>query len=235
MCMIATILTFGQNRTQNLLQEIQCTPPQFTGINNAVPILVENKFPSIEQYLIDKVGYPEEDVRLLTQGTEVVSFTVTPTGNLADITIINSVSNSIDLAVINALKQTNGMWKPGFNDDKPSAMEKEISMVFKIEDLANNDFRDIAKHFYADGSRALFNKSNPKKALRSFDNGMVYLPNDKALLVLRGLTRFELGNKEGALRDWTRVKTLGGMESKEYLENFNSMKGYAEMINVIEK
>ena len=39
MCMIATILTFGQNRTQNLLQEIQCTPPQFTGINNAVPIL----------------------------------------------------------------------------------------------------------------------------------------------------------------------------------------------------
>ena len=127
------------------------------------------------------------------------------------------------------------MWKPGFNDDKPSAMEKEISMVFKIEDLANNDFRDIAKHFYADGSRALFNKSNPKKALRSFDNGMVYLPNDKALLVLRGLTRFELGNKEGALRDWTRVKTLGGMESKEYLENFNSMKGYAEMINVIEK
>ena len=233
LCMIGIIITFGQNRTQNLLQEIKCTPPQFTGIDKAVPILVERKFPAIEQYLIDHITYPEEDLRYYNQGTEVVSFFITPIGNLTDIKIINSVSNGIDRAIIEALEATNGMWKPGYNDDKPAAMEKEISIIFKIGDFAGNNFTKMAKHLYADGSRALLKNSNPKKALRSFDNAMVYIPNDKALLVLRGLTRFELGNKEGALKDWTRVKTLGGIESQDYLDNFNSLKGYAELRNFI--
>ena len=127
------------------------------------------------------------------------------------------------------------MWKPGFNDDKPVMMEKEISLVFKINDIGINDFTVQAMSYYVNGSRMFFNKSNPKKALKYLDKGIILLPNDKALLVMRGLTRFEIGNKEGAIRDWTRVRTLGGIESQGYLDNYSDLKGYAEMVGIIEK
>ncbi len=54
------------------------------------------------------------------------------------------------------------------------------------------------------------------------------------MLVLRGLTRYQLGNREGAFTDWTRVKTLGGIESNEYLENIGELKGYAEMTKFLD-
>lgn len=235
MCMMGFIIALAQNRTQNLIQEIQCTPPQFTGIDKAVPILVENKFPTIEQYLINNVTYPEKDLRSLNEGTEILSFNVTTTGDLTNIKVINSVSPYIDAAVIAALENTKGMWKPGFNDDKPVMMEKEISLVFKINDIGINDFTVQARSYYVNGSRMFFNKSNPKKALKYLDKGIILLPNDKALLVMRGLTRFEIGNKEGAIRDWTRVRTLGGIESQGYLDNYSDLKGYAEMVGIIEK
>ena len=234
-CMMFAIITLGQNQKQNLLQEIKCTPPRFTGIKGTVPILTEEKFQTIESYLMKQIEYPENDLTYLRQGTEVVSFVVAPTGDLSDFHVINSLSSQIDDQVINALKSTNGMWKPGFNDDKAVAMDKEISIVFKISDIGLNDFQVLARKYYAHGSALLFTKSNPKKALRTLERGVTLLPSDKGLLVLRGLTRYELGNKEGALKDWTRVKTLGGFESEGYLENFENMKGYAEMTQILEK
>ena len=78
-------------------------------------------------------------------------------------------------------------------------------------------------------------KQSPKKALKYFDKGITLLPKEKSLLALRGLTRFELGDKDGALRDWTRIKTLGGFEGSEYIESYSGMKGYAEMTRVLEK
>ena len=89
--------------------------------------------------------------------------------------------------------------------------------------------------YYKKGSAALFAKESPKKALRCFDKGVILLPNDKALLVLRGLARYEVGNKDGALDDWTRVKNLGGIETDEYLKNFGDLKGYALMTSILVK
>jgi hypothetical protein len=231
--MIIAIITMGQHQKQNLLQEIKCTPPRFTGIEKAVPLLIEEKFQTIDNYLAKKVTYPDEDVDFLIQGTEVVQFTVTPTGEVSNFKIVNSVSRKIDNEVINALKTTNGMWKPGYNDDKPVSMEKEISIVFKVDGINKSGFKSMAKRYYAQGTEMLFSKASPKKAIRYLDKGVNLLPSDKALLVLRGLTRYQLGNREGALNDWTRVKTLGGMESTIYLENFGDLKGYAELLTVL--
>jgi len=233
--MICSLALIGQNQKPTMLQEIKSSPPKFTGIDKTVPILVKEQFPTIEDYLIKNVVYPEEDLKSWVQGTEIVHFDVTPMGAIADIRVMNSVSKRIDDEMIRVLKTTNGMWKPGFNDQNAVTMEKEVAMVFKIGDMpAKYDFNYWARKHYATGSKMLFVNSNPKKAIKHFDNGIVLLPNDKALLVLRGLTRYELGNKEGALKDWTRVKELGGIESKEYLENFNDLKGIAEMRQLLE-
>ncbi len=232
--MITAVITLGQNQKQNMLQEIKCTPPRFTGIEKAVPVLVEEKYMTIDEYIAKNVVYPDEDATYFNQGTEVIQFNVTPAGELADIKVVNSVSKSIDTEVIRVLKTTNGMWKPGYNDDKAVAMEKEISIVFKVGD-GMNDFRTMGKKYYAKGSTALFMKESPKKALRNFDKGIVLLPNDCALLALRGLTKYEIGDKDGAVKDWTRIKSLGGFEGEHFLTSFTNMKGYAQMINVVEK
>jgi tetratricopeptide (TPR) repeat protein len=233
--MIIAVITFGQNQKQNMLQEIKCTPPKFTGVEKAIPVIVEQKFQTIEDYMAKNVSYPEEDRIACIQGTEVAQFVVSPTGDISNIKIINSVSKQIDAEVIRVLESTKGMWKPGYNDDKPVAMEKEVSLVFKVDGMSNLDFNVLGKSYFTKGTAALFNKSKPQKALRYFDQGITLLPSDKALLVMRGLARYETGNKDGALQDWNRVKTLGGIESTEYLNNFNDLKGYAVMTSILVK
>ena len=132
LCMISTIITFGQN--QKIVEETTCTPPKFTGIKSTIPMTVEGKFPTIENYLAKNANYPEVDQHQFNQGTVVARFIVTPMGEVSDIEIINSVSEEIDNEVIHTLISTNGMWKPGNNNGDPVAMEKEVSVVFRIED-----------------------------------------------------------------------------------------------------
>ncbi len=230
LCMISSIITFGQN--QKMLEEITCTPPKFTGVKGTVPLLVEQKYPSIEKYLGENVSYPKAAIERMDQGTEVVRFVVTPQGNVTDIKIINSVSSEIDEEVINALATTNGMWKPGRNYEKPVAMETEVAVAFRIDGLSHIDFYTMGKRYYLKGVEILFTRESPKKALKYFDKVVVLFPNETGLLALRGLTRYELGDKDGAIRDWTRIKTLGGIEGDIYLDQFSDFKGYAEMISI---
>ena len=59
------------------------------------------------------------------------------------------------------------------------------------------------------------------------------MPNDKALLMLRGICHFELGNKERASLDWNRIEFLGGIEPAKIDNSLISMKGYSEMIEIL--
>lgn len=59
------------------------------------------------------------------------------------------------------------------------------------------------------------------------------MPNDESFLVIRGMCRYELGDKTGACQDWKRIKVLGGLESDFYLNNFCEFKGYSDMISTL--
>ena len=133
-----------------------------------------------------------------------------------------------------ALIGTNGMWKPGNNNGIPVAMEKEVSVVFRLQD-SRYSFNELGKRYYSKGAEFLFVKKSPKNALKLFDKGITLLPNDVSILALRGLTRYEFGDRDGALRDWSRIKDLGCMDGDEYIKSFIDMKGYSEMIRVLGK
>ena len=229
-CMFSAFIAFGQNPKS--IEETTCTPPKFTGIKGTVPILLKEKFPTIENYLRNNVTYPAVAVKQLQQGTEVMKFIVSTNGEVSNIEIVNSVSKEIDDEVTEALMTTNGMWKPGNNNGNPVAMEKEISLVFRLED-SRYSFNDLGKKYYANGAGMLFINQRPKKALKYFNKGIVLFPNDRSLLALRGIALFEIGDKNGALHDWNRVKNLGGFEADGYSENLINMKGYAEMNRVL--
>ena len=113
-------------------------------------------------------------------------------------------------------------------------MESEISLIYKISDQPDY-FKDHAQKYFSMGAETLLMKQNPKKALRLFDRGIVLLPNDRSLLALRGLARFELGDKDGAVRDWTRIKNLGGLEDPKYIENYYKLDGFEQMTMALEK
>ena len=85
------------------------------------------------------------------------------------------------------------------------------------------------------GSSALFVEHKPKKALRYYNKSKRYLPNDKGLLLLRGISNYELGNEENARKDWNRIVTLGGIVYKSDFSELAEMKGYKDMTRILAK
>jgi len=230
-CMILSVITMGQVTKEGAT----ITPPKFTGIKGTVADMKEEKSPSIDEFVRTHVIYPEDAMDHFAMGTEVIAFSVTPEGKVANIKVINSVHPSIDEEVINVLKMTDGMWKSGFVNDEAITMDKEISIVFRFNERSASDNLNLAKHYYTKACESLLLKQKPKQALKAFNNGVVLMPNDKSLLVLRGLTKYELGDKEGALNDWTRVKNLGGIVGEEFIKEFITMEGYEQMALVLGK
>ena len=53
---------------------------------------------------------------------------------------------------------------------------------------------------------------------------------------MRGICRYEVGDKVGALEDWNRLNTLGdNIDMSEYAGNLQGMKGYEELMAVLKK
>jgi TonB family protein len=246
-CLIVSFMVFGQNETKNLMvdiEEVEVTPPKFTGIENVVAKLPGNRSDLISGYLSKNVVYPKRAMNLRKEGTEVVQFVITPSGELRDFKVINSVCPEIDFELISVLKRTNGMWNPGYNNGEPVAMQKEVSMVFNLGEYKNRTVKEkftaIATSFFTKGTKKLFIENNPKKALKYFEMAMMYLPNDESLLYSRGMVKYELEDKEGAQSDWDRMKLLaekGTIEKNiEFTaNNYKQLKGFEELQNHIGK
>jgi TonB family protein len=236
--MLITTFAFGQEPQE--VAEIQVTAPQFTGVENATLSQTESANLLIRNYLKDRINYPEKAQACNIDGTEVVQFTVTADGNLADFKIINSVCTEIDQEIVGVLKNTNGMWLPGYNNGKPVDMTKEVSMVFCLDNGSSKSTHEIftekATHYFNSGNKNLFEKHNPKKALKFYSWGVNYLPYDHSLLLWRGMCRYELGDKEGAMDDWNRMTSLGcDIDMSEYITQIADLKGYNELIAILKK
>ena len=121
--MVMSIIAFGQEPKQ-MLEEVEVTPPKFTGIEGVVTIIQNESIATIDDYLIKNIEYPEESVQRWLEGTAVVQFVVTANGEVTNFEVINSVSFDIDDELIRVLETTNGMWQPGLNNGRPVAMEK---------------------------------------------------------------------------------------------------------------
>ena len=228
MCLTCSVTTQGQN--QKGLNGATITPPKFIGIPGSMSATQEQEFQSIDDYMKTHVSYPAEALKRYKYGTEVIGFTVTPQGEVSDISIINSVASEIDEAVIAVLKTTSCMWKPGYINEEAVEMEKEISVVFKLEEQSVTEFVERARVDFTRACEMLLLKQKPRQALKYFDRGIMLLPKDRTLLALRGLTRYDTGDKEGAIRDWTRIKQLGGTEGEEYMQQLRTLNGYEDLL-----
>lgn len=234
------VISFGQEK-RKVLSEVKVTPPSFTGIKNVVDVINNDQQESIDAYLADNFQYPDVAAECYKQGTGVVQFMVNSNGEVNDFHVVNSVCPEIDQEFIRVLKTTNGMWKPGYKNNVATEMENEVSMIF-IASQTNminpvEYFTSNAKRSYTKANDLFITKGNPKKALKYYDNSIKFLPYDTSSLLLRGLCKYELGDEQGALKDWNRINELGkfNVNVDELYSNLSDMKGYAEMNNILKK
>lgn len=239
-CLLLSVMAFGQKVTTNAdvdIDEVEVSPPKFTGVINATAYFTDSGVNPITNYLAKNFQCPEEVTKCSLEGTEVVQFTVTESGNLTDFNILNSVCREIDKEAIRTLATTNGMWIPAYVNGKPTSMEQEVSLFIGDYDPDKivHHFIVQAEKFYQMGSKRLLAEQKPNKALKYYNKGVQYMPNDKALLLLRGVCNYELGNKELARKDWNRIVTLGGINFEKGYDELAEMQGYSEMINILAK
>jgi tetratricopeptide (TPR) repeat protein len=221
--------------TQKSINDIEVNAPKFCSGDK---IIQGENYNTIDEFLSKNIVYPPASASCSTQGTELVRFTVTPRGELTNFCIINSVCKKMDEEVIKVLQLTNGMWQPACIDGKPVAMDKEVSVVFMIH--PSSDFVAMAKSYLKQGNKLFFEKANPKKALKYYNMGINFLPNNETLLAARGLCKYELGDETGAISDWERLKMqntkdVSGEEMENLAENAVKMRGYSEMMLALEK
>lgn len=227
-CLAFFAVSYGQNKL-----------PTFETQKYAM-MTKEKSCESINDYLRNYIGYPDECLKSKDEGTEVVKFTVMPNGELIDFEVVNSVSPVIDKHVIQMLEQTSGMWSPGLKDGKPAAMEKEVCIAFKygeFEELAFcRDFKKKATAYFNRGNKLLLVKNRPEKALKSYNQAIKYCPNEDCLRVARGLCRYELGDIAGAHKDWQRLNfALISTETRELTKQMSDLKGYDEFAQILNK
>lgn len=209
-CLLISSIVFGQDKKEY-------TPVKFLGVENGVYLNADNS-ELIKNYLVENVVYPEKAIQCCKEGTEVVKFTITPKGEIANIRIDNCVCCEIDNEVIRVLGETNGKWIPAYKDGSPVQTDQELAMVFcdKSKSQITEHFVARATVFFNEGNKKFFEKQNPEKALKLYNRGLVYLPYDKGLLFMRGVSNYELGNEEAARKDWEKVASLGGIEYNDF-------------------
>lgn len=237
-CMLIAAFSEAQNQPnafKNELTENEVIPPRFCASNK---VIQGDCFETIDEFLLKNVVYPDESRNCGFYGTELIKFRVSQSGEPTHFDIINSVCKKMDEEVINVLKQTSGMWIPATVNGQHVAMDVEVSVVFALH--PSTDFVLLAKNYLKRGNQNLFEKNNPKKALRFYDMGIKLLPNNETLLAARGLCKYELGDENGAIRDWERFKTVAERnhsltETENLALSFNAMKGYPEMMKTIKE
>lgn len=224
----------AQEKIQSL-EGLDVIPAEFTGTKFLAT--ADHNGDLLKQYMKDNVIYPKEAVKCLNQGTEVASFTVTATGEIKDIRIINSVCPAIDEEFVRVLETTSGMWKPALKDGSNHDCFKEVSLSFSLnesQEQTEKVFNAQATNNYLRGSEMLLVNHKIKKAEKFFTKAIRYMPYDANLLYLRGICRYETGNEEGAMEDWNRYSQISGFtappeEMAENLKGFEAYQAYLHM------
>jgi hypothetical protein len=226
--LLASFTSFSQDNKNYKLPEYVITAPELM-----VPIQGSGSG-YLNEYLKTSIQYPVNSLAWEEEGVEIVKFVVTKNGEVTNLAVINSVSKEIDDEVFRVLNSTSGKWRPSMENGAPVEREKEVSIAFTADRSDPSDrFLRMAKMAFAAGNKKFYVKENYKSALYFYDKAVCYVPKDKSALLIRGMCKYQLGDKNGACKDWNRIKALGGVESDSFLNSFCEMSGYAEMVGLV--
>lgn len=95
--------------------------PKGDGGNAAVVRAIQNE-----------VKYPRDALRARAEGRVFVSFTVTNTGEVADVRVVKGIFPSLDETVVTAVKQLK-RFVPGRQDGRPVSVSFTVPVTFRVQ------------------------------------------------------------------------------------------------------
>lgn len=121
-----------------IVMEIREDPDQVIPPEEKPQVIVQEmpSFPGGEsallQYVSEQIKYPEDALMNRIQGTVILRFVVSPTGDIKDVELIRGVDPLLDSEAIMVIS---GMprWKPGKQDGRPVPVYFTIPVVFRIK------------------------------------------------------------------------------------------------------
>jgi TonB family protein len=213
---LAGSISFGLAAQEDMhhrkMEETKVEPPQFSGRISQTEKPKVIKSPEC-CYIQDVLSYPESAITSFEEGIVVVEFTVEPDASVSNIFVVNSASFELDNAVIECIKGTDGMWRPGKVNDKFTPMQKEVTVIFDIKDTP--PLKELARSHYRKGiklhqkgetfkkSETLAENKKNKKAEKQFKRSLEqlqmakkYCTNESAIILWEALNYEQLGEKE---------------------------------------
>jgi len=122
------------------------------------------------------------------------------------------------------LEASNGMWRPGSIYGHPVPMEKEVTVIFKIEGA------DILQTAQMNKIQAdIFLKEGKySRAIKIYSKAIESCPNHELTIYRRGLAKYYSGDLEGAMHDFERVADLDSHLADPMLIKLNEVADYAK-------
>ncbi|HYQ58835.1 MAG TPA: tetratricopeptide repeat protein [Draconibacterium sp.] len=225
-CIIIGQFVYAQDESTHLLSEVEVTPATLVGDK------------SVKQFISANFVYPSYTV-IPYEGTQVVMFHVTETGQLTDFEIIHSVSDEIDQEILRVLSLTNGAWNPAQANGVALSADKEIAVQIKYANTATQaeyrDFDQIAQRHFSKGAEKLLENKNPQAAERRFEEALRYKPYDQNTLAMLALCNLQLGEEAKAKTYISRIKQISDQETNlsQLTESLQSQKNYDKLIHLL--
>ena len=149
------LIIFVHSNAQDLSDKNEVVLPKFRP-EDVSSVLMADNATLVNHYLLSNIVCPELAAECGKEGTEIVRFTVTKTGDVKDFKVINSVCSELDNEVIRVLKTTNGKWKPGLEHKEPVETTKEVAFMFGDHNSSTiaEYFVKIATGYYNKGCKS---------------------------------------------------------------------------------
>jgi TonB family protein len=161
--------------------------------------------PALLKYLGDNIRYPQQSKNQSISGTVYLSFIVSSTGEIKNVSVLRGISNDIDeeaIRVVTAMPE----WIPGEHEGRKVDVRYNLPVKFILvpgsetdETVKNRNEGDAS---YQEGIRA-FNEKKYVDAVRYMSEAIRYTcSNDLDALFIRGFAYYNLHDSAAACNDW---------------------------------
>ncbi|MCG8578467.1 MAG: energy transducer TonB [Bacteroidales bacterium] len=193
---------------QKFIEETRVEAPVFIGLIDSDKTSQQ----AFTQHLQNELAYLSEFDYLTDEGIVAVDFIVEKDGSVSNLTVSNSVSRTLDDAVLSIIRESDNMWQAGKVNGEVSSMEKTVFVKFDIpgneshNELAANYLKIAIRQLYAINAieaRYLTADKKMKKCQRKTNSAQRYLtkaeqyrPNDLSITYWQARTYELQGNNE---------------------------------------
>lgn len=186
--------------------------------------------PTFYKLMSEYISYPTSSRNSRIVGTAIVALTISPTGNLNGINMVNSLGKEVDQTIRRAIDQTRDQWLADplvQNDivvfvpftfvldgnqflqhtDKPLFITEDITVVGRTTGPSPVIERDAD---VAEKANRSYQKEQYSLAIRYLDELIRRNPYDKNLYLMRGNAYYQMGKREQGCADFAKVKDFLG-------------------------